>query len=63
MADKSRVMKIRRCGSNKHCQFKNVWWDPKQCLAKFHVWHTCLYRGEEEKVKKVMKDGPNISLL
>ena len=55
MADK--VMKIRRCLHEKHCQFKNVYWDAKQCLGKFHIWHTCLWKGDEEKIKKVNSDG------
>lgn len=57
MIDSSRIIKIRRCKTSKHCQFKNVWWDPKQCLGKFHVWHTCLNAGGEERVKKVDKNG------
>ena len=56
MTDNSRIVKIRRCNNNEHCQFKNVWWNSEQCLAKFHVWHTCLYKGEEERVKKNIKD-------
>jgi len=59
MADNSDVTKVRRCDHAGHCQFKNVYWDNTQCLGKFHIWHTCLYKGQEIKVKKVNKHGEN----
>lgn len=56
MIDKFQIVKIRRCVDGLPCQFKNTWWDDKQCLAKFHVWHTCRLRGKEERLKKPIEN-------
>ena len=53
MDDKAQYIKVRKCKNNKHCIFKNVWWDAFQCLAKFHVWHTCYKKGREERTKRI----------
>ena len=64
MSDKEYVLKIRRCTDTRYCPYKNVWWDATQCLAKFHIWHTCTKKSNEEKIKKVEKHGfENVPVL
>ena len=51
------VTKIRICVNGKQCQFKNLWWDARQCLAEFHIWNTCLNKDKIEVIKKKEKNG------
>uniref|UniRef100_A0A6M3KGN2 Uncharacterized protein n=1 Tax=viral metagenome TaxID=1070528 RepID=A0A6M3KGN2_9ZZZZ len=51
-----KIIKVRRCKNKVHCQYKNVWWDATQCLAEFHIWHTCLSKWTTDKIKKEIKE-------
>jgi len=55
-----KIIKVRRCKNKVHCQYKNVWWDATQCLAEFHIWHTCLSKDNIDKIKKEINDVENI---